>query len=174
MLRLNKPVLLGVILALSACSPALNWRASHAGPDGALNFLLPCKPDHASRPLPLAGETVELHMQGCEADGILFAVSWAELGDASRSAPVLAQWQAAMLATMRAEVPQTQLFALKGADVMPAAMRVRASGRRANGSVVQAQGVWFARGTRVFHAVMYADKLDENAAETFFSGFEFQ
>jgi hypothetical protein len=174
MLRFIKPALLGGILALSACSPALNWRAVAAGPDGALKLLLPCKPDRASRPMPLGGETVELHMLGCEADGTLFAVSWVELGDASRSGPVLAQWQAAMLATLRADAPQTLPFTLKGADAQPAAVRVRASGLRANGTAVQAQGVWFARGARVFHAVMYADTLNADGAETFFSGLEFQ
>jgi hypothetical protein len=174
MLRFIQPVLLGAILALSACSPALNWRESFAGPNHSLKFLLPCQPDHASRTMALGGESIELRMQGCEADGILFAVSWIELRDAGRSGAVLAQWQTAMLATMRADTPQSQSFALKGADVQPAAVRLHASGRRDNGSAVQAQGVWFARDGRVFHAVMYADKLDANAAETFFSGFEFQ
>lgn len=174
MLRFIKPALLGSILALSACSPALNWRESSAGPAGALKLLLPCKPDRASRPMPLAGETVDLHMLGCEADGILFAVSWAEMKDASRTGPALAQWQAAMLAALRASTPQVQPFALKGADAQPGAVRVSAGGQRPNGGAVQALGVWFARGAQVFHAVMYADKLNADGTETFFSGLEFQ
>lgn len=174
MLRFILPALLACILTLSACSPALNWRESPAGPDGALKTLLPCKPDRASRPQQLAGETVELHMLGCEADGLLFAVSWADVKEVNRTGPALAQWQAAMLAALQAGTPQLQPFALKGASAQPAAVRLSASGQRPDGRAVQAQGVWFARGSLVFHAVVYGERLGAEASDTFFSGIEFQ
>lgn len=175
MLRCILPALLGSILTLSACTPALNWRELRAGADGALKLLLPCKPDRASRPMPLlTGENVELHMLGCEADGILFAVSWADVRDASRTVAAQAQWQSAMLATLRAEAPQTQPFPLKGASAQPVAVRVRASGVQPQGGAVQAQGLWFARGSQVFHAVMYGERLGTDVTDTFFSGIEFQ
>lgn len=174
MFRFIVPALLGSILTLSACSPALNWRELRAGTDGALKILLPCKPDRASRPMPLAGQDVDLHMLGCEADGLLFAVAWADVKDVQHTGPALAQWQAAMLATLQARVPQVQPFALKGASVQPAAVRVSAGGQHADGRAVQAQGLWFARGSQVFHAVVYGERLGADVSDSFFSGIEFQ
>ena len=56
------------LLGLAACSPALNWRTV-ALPEAALTITLPCKPDHATRKVELAGTPVDLSMVGCEADG---------------------------------------------------------------------------------------------------------
>lgn len=175
MLRFKLLALLGSIVALmSACSPPLNWRERRFGDDAALKALLPCQPDQGSRQMPLAGAQVALHMAGCEAGGTLFAIAWADIKDAAQVGAALAQWQSAMLTTMQAASPQVTDFTLKGARAQPPAQRVVAAGRRQDGRAVVAQGVWFARGSQVFHAVMYADQLNPDAAETFFSGLEFQ
>lgn len=173
MFRFIIPAMAGSILALSACSPALNWREVPAGPDGGLKTLLPCKPDRTSRFQPLAGQNIELHMQGCEADGFLFAVSWADVKEGSLAGPALAQWQAAMLGAMQAATPQLQPFAVKGASAQPAAVRLSAGGKRPDGSAVQAQAVWFARGSQVFHAVVYGERISAEVGDTFFSAIEF-
>lgn len=173
MFRFLIPAMAGSILALSACSPALNWREVPAGPDGVLKTLLPCKPDRASRPQPLAGQNLELHMQGCEADGLLFAVSWADVKDVSLAEPALIQWQRAMLAALQAGSPQMQSFAVKGASTQPAAVRLGAGGKRPDGSAVQTQALWFARGSQVFHAVIYGERIGAEVTDMFFSGIEF-
>jgi hypothetical protein len=159
-------------LLLAACNPTFNWRDIHLG-DTGLDALLPCKPDQAQRSVPLAGRQVELQMLGCEAGGATFAVAVAPMGEAGLAATALAQWQAATLANMHAGAPQAQPLSVPGADARPPAVRLSASGRRADGGAVVAQAAWFVRGTRVFHAVMYADKPDPAVAETFFSGLRF-
>jgi hypothetical protein len=139
-----------------------------------LKGLLPCKPDQGSRQMPMAGVEVDMHMSGCEAGGALFAIAWVEVKEASQAGPALAQWQSAMLANMQAVTTQIADFSPRGASEQPKGVRVTATGRRQDGRAVLAQGAWFVRGTQVFHAVIYADKLNPDAVETFFSGLEFQ
>ena len=49
-------------------------------------------------------------------------------------------------------------------------LRVVASGQRADGKTVQSQAVYFSQGPRVYQAVIYADKLTADVADTFFGG----
>jgi hypothetical protein len=168
-----KPLFPLLLLALGACQPALNWResVSDASP---LTVLLPCKPDKATREVPMAGQTVALDMLGCDAAGATFAVSHARLADPMQAGPALAGWRTVVLANMQAtEVVETP-FTLPGTLGLPQAVRLRALGRRADGGAVAAQAVWFARVDRgavdVFHAVVYADRPDDGVANTFFDG----
>jgi hypothetical protein len=54
------------------------------------------------------------------------------------------------------------------------AVMVKATGQRANGQAVSSQAAYFAQGSQVFQAVMYADKIASDVAETFFSGMKFE
>lgn len=166
-------ILLACGALLAGCSPTLNWREVRVGSAG-LKALLPCKPDQGSRRMTLAGLEVEMQMAGCETGGALFAVAHVDLGDAGKAAATQAQWQAAMLANMQAGTPQLAPYRLKGAAVQPPPLRLSAQGRRADGSAVMAQAVWFVQEKHLYHAVIYADKVGSDAAEPFFSGFEFQ
>ena len=84
--------------SLLACSPTLNWR--EVRPEGvSLTMLLPCKPDRASKAVPLGGHPIRLSMTGCEAGGALFALAVAEVADPGQAAQVLAQWQSLTLPT---------------------------------------------------------------------------
>lgn len=160
-------------LLLAACSPSLNWR--EVRPAGAeLQALLPCKPDEGSRRQRLAGQDIDIHMLGCEAGGALFAISVAELGDPDRALAVQVQWQAHLLGNMQASVSSNSAYALKGAGAQLAPVRLSARGLRPDGRPVAAQGVWFARGTRLYHAVIYADTIRQEQSEPFFSGLAFQ
>ena len=165
----------GLLLALAACSPALNWRTV-ALPDAALTITLPCKPDHAARSVELAGLPVELAMVGCEADGATFAVSTTTLADAAQVATALTHWRVAVLARLgvapaqAADVP----FAPRNALPLPQSVRTTAEGRGPDGRALHAQAVWFARpaGTqmRLYHAVVLAPQARAEVANTFFSG----
>ncbi|MDO8719061.1 MAG: hypothetical protein Q7K20_08800 [Polaromonas sp.] len=170
------PAGLATLLALAACSPALNWR--EVRPDNTrLSLLLPCKPDKAEKIVPLGGQPATLRMWGCDAAGVTFAVAVADLGDPARAAPVLAQWQNLTLAHMKAGpvgAGTSQPLKLPGAADLPAPVRVVAQGRRADGSPVQGQAAYFAQGAQVFQAVIYATEITPEAAETFFSSFKFQ
>ncbi|WP_313302989.1 hypothetical protein [Diaphorobacter sp.] len=165
--------------ALWGCSPALNWRT--VAVDGAgLTLALPCKPDHGTRAIPMGAQTVNISMVGCEAHGKMFAISWMEGQDPASIAPKLTLWHAAVRAqlglppaapgTAAQEVP----FVPNGALGVPQSVRMKAQGKRPDGGDVQADAVWFARivqgRAQLLHGVVYSDKRDEGAADTFFQG----
>lgn len=154
---------------LAACEPTLNWRQV-ATDDASLTAMLPCKPDRASRDVTFAGEHLSVHMMGCEAGGATFAVSYAEVAGPGEAEKVLSRWRDATLANMQASAPRQSAFVPRGALALPSSVQVVAVGRRADGLPVLAHGAWFARGHQVYHAVVYADKLAPEVAETFFSG----
>jgi hypothetical protein len=166
---------LAAVLALSACSPALNWR--EVRPEGTrLQVLLPCKPDKAQKVVPLGGQATLLAMLGCEASGATFAVAVADVGDAAKAAPVLALWQALTLANMKAAPGSRQELPLRvpGASAQTPLVRLQAQGQRADGSAVHGQAAYFAQGAQVFQVVLYAPKIAPEAAETFFSSLKFE
>ena len=157
---------------LAACDPTFNWREVRLE-SSELVAMLPCKPDRATRPVSLAGQSLELTMAGCEAGGATFAVSHAALPEPSRANEVLVQWRQVTLANLRAAAPRDAAFSIKGALALPASVQTVVVGRRSDGLPVLAHAAWFARGAQVFHAVVYADKLNPEVAETFFSGLAF-
>ena len=171
--RLATLALAAAALTLTACSPSLNWRQvrSDAAP---LTLLLPCKPDRAQKEVPLGGVPVTLSMLGCEADGVTFAVSVADIGDTTRASAVLAQWQALTLAHMRAQAPNLQPAKVPGAGTDPAPVRVQARGQQADGRAVEGQALYFARGSLLVQAVVYAPRIAPEAADTFFGGLALQ
>ncbi len=167
-----------LFLLLPGCSPALNWRSVPLENAG-LTVLLPCKPDHATRPVDLGGRSADLVMVGCEADGATFAVSHMVVEDPSQAGAVLAQWRAAVLARMQAATSGdaeagATAFVPTGALALPQSVRLQAQGRRNDGSAVTAQAVWFARTegrqARLYHAVVYTATPRTAVADTFFAG----
>lgn len=166
-------LLLAGCAVLAGCNPTLNWRELTVG-DSGLKVLLPCKPDQGRRPVVLAGQALEMTMLGCEAGKALFVVAYVHLDAPEQAGAVQAQWQAAMLANMQAGPAHVTSQAIKGAAAQPAALQLRADGRREDGSAVMAQGVWFARDKQLYHAAVYADRLDAHAVEAFFAGLALQ
>jgi hypothetical protein len=165
--------LAAVMGLLSACNPTFNWREVRPD-DTRLALLLPCKPDKAEKMVPLGGRPTSLRLLGCDAGGATFAVAVADLGDAAHVAEVLTQWQALTLANMKAGAPQVTALALKGSAPTPAPVLVKAQGRRADGTAVSGQAAYFSQGTQVFQAVVYADKLSPDVAETYFGSLSFE
>ena len=156
------------VLGLSACSPAFNWREVRPD-DTALSLLLPCKPDKAQQTVPMGGQPAALTLLGCDAGGAAFAVAVADLGQAAAVPAVLAQWQAATLAGIRAGSPTRAPWVVPGALAAPAPELVRALGQRPDGSAVNSHALYFAHGTQVFQIVMLASTVTPEAAEMFFS-----
>jgi hypothetical protein len=168
-----------VLLALAACSPTFNWREVRPDNTG-LTLLLPCKPDKGEKAVPLGGPPTALRMLGCDVADATFAVAVADIGDASRAQAVLGQWQALTLANMKAApvgtgpgAAQAAPFVASGLAGVPA-LRVVASGQRADGRAVAGQAVYFSRGSQLFQVVLYADRIDPEVAETFFSSLKLQ
>lgn len=163
-----------ILLTATACSPTYNWRETRVE-NTPLTAMLPCKPDHGSRSVPLAGQAVTLTMLGCDAGDATFAIAWADLPPTrlpggSGYGTVLVQWKQAMLRNMQATASQDAAFALKGSLPLNEMTQVIAQGRRNDGKAVAAQAVWFVKGTQVFQAVVYADRLTPQMTEPYFGG----
>ena len=172
------------LLALTACSPAFNWR--EVRPDNtALTAMLPCKPDKGSKSVPLGGQPTELFMVGCEASGAMFAIASADMGDAQKAADVLVQWEQVTLANMKAaplagapgsagSATTTAPIKVPGAAALPAPVLITARGSRPDNSAVSSQAAYFVHGSQVFQAVIYADSISPEVAEAFFSNLKLQ
>jgi hypothetical protein len=163
------PILIA-LLVLSACSPTFNWRELR--PAGTpLQALMPCKPEHASRTVPLAGAGTELHLHSCDAGGLSFAVAWAELGDPVRVDAALAQWPRASIASLRlapelADSPEARWdLQMPGA---PKARGLAVQGTGPQGQQVQMRAAYFARGSQVYQAAVYGPSLPVEVTTTFF------
>ena len=176
------PALLVIATSLTACNPTFNWRDVRS--EGtALSLLMPCKPDKAEKKVPLGDSPVALRLLGCDAGDATFAVAVADVGDVSRVAAVLAQWQSGTLANMKAPpvgklsdgiATEVVLLKLTGAALQPPAVLIKARGQRADGTAVNGQAAYFVQGTQVFQAVMYAAEIKPEVAETFFSSLKFE
>lgn len=165
----------GALLAAGlavGCSPTFNWREVRAEPT-PLTAILPCKPDRVTREVPMANRKVELTALSCEAGGATFALLFADIGESARLGEVLAQWNIATLANLRNAGGQATPFRPPGALALPQSVQVVAAGQR-HGSKVESHAAYFAQGSRVYQAVIYAGQLRPEAVDGFFSGLRFQ
>jgi hypothetical protein len=159
---------------LMACNPTFNWRTVRA--DGApLQALMPCKPDAASRQVPLGGVPTALQMRSCDAGGLTFAVAWADVGEAARVEPALRGWQQATLVAVRADAasgaePRPQVR-VSGADRAEA---LSARGLDHRGEPIEVRAVHVVRGTHLHQAAIYGPSIDDDVARTFFEGLQVQ
>jgi len=173
MLRLPLVAGLAGVCALAACSPTFNWREVRVEPTG-LRAMLPCKPEKGSRPVSMGERSVDMHVVGCETGGATYAVMHADIGDAAGAGEVLQQWRAVTIKNMRGAVAKENPFVPPGATGLAQSTQFIAAGQRPDGSPVEGHAGYFAKGSRVFQAVVYAGKLKAEMTESFFSGLAFQ
>jgi hypothetical protein len=157
-------------MAVSACSPTFNWREVRleAAP---LQALMPCKPEAAQRSVPLAGTPTELHLLACETGGLQFAIAWAGLDVAAQVPQALAAWRSASLKAIAVRSEPGDEASTAWVVSVPGATQtlgVQASGQNPAGGAVQTRAVYFARGTQVFQAAVYGERLPAEALEAFF------
>jgi len=168
-----KTAVLAGAAALAACSPTLDWREVRV--DGAgLKAVFPCRPDQETRQVAMASRAVSVQALACRAGGSTFAVMAADIGGPAAAGAVLKQWQAASLAGMRSEGARTTLFHPRGALELPESVQLVAAGRRPDGSRVQSQAAYFARGAHAYQAVIYTSELKPEVADPFFAGIRFE
>ncbi len=167
---------------LAGCNPSLNWREVRIK-ESPLVALLPCKPEFSSRQVNLGGQTVDIHLSSCSADDASFGIAMTRLAAGSTGeqlATAQNHWRLAALANIGLSPSNNQTPpALREAPLRLAGLAapqtlVSATGKRPGGAAVQFNGVWFQKGTHVFHAVIYADKINNDMAEPFFSGLQIQ
>lgn len=97
-------------LNLAACTPTFNWR--EVGFDQAgVTAVLPCKPDRGTRPVQLAGQSLNLSMLGCEAGGAMFTVSVLELPTGGSAQVVLQDLRAQSKASFSKELQSGRFIA---------------------------------------------------------------
>jgi len=168
--------LMALSVGLVACSPEQNWRQTAF--DGTnLKAQLPCKPDRATREVPLGGTPVSLAVVGCESGDAMLAVMTATLSPGVDVQAVLQGWQQATLANLQVVKPeQMKPWQRNGFLPLGASQRLEALGRRAEGQAVSVHAVWgaFIEGDhlRVVHAVIYAPKAQPELAQTLFDGLQ--
>ena len=167
--RLRASAALFVLLALSACSPALNWREVRGG-DAPYTVLLPAKPASHARPVELGGVKTSLQMTAAEADDMNFAIASAAIEDESQRKAALAFMQQAMVQNIRGTVTQQKTVTLKDGTVMN---EVQARGMAPNGRAMALFGRFGLKDERVYQVVAIGpqDKLTPEIADTFLSSF---
>ena len=162
--------------ALGACSPVFNWREVPIADDG-LVALLPCKPDHATRHLPLGtgngSASVEVDMTGCEAGGATFAVAHATAEDAAQADAWMRAWRAATRSQLAgAAIVETPATVPRAAG-SPTPMRIEVPQQGAGGPA-SAHMLWFAqqRGgkTALYQATVLGRPASPEAPGVFFEG----
>ena len=169
-------------IGLAGCNPSLNWREVRVK-DSSLVALLPCKAEASSRQVNLGGQTVDIHLSSCNAGDATFGVAVTRLSTDSASEQLDAaqqHWRLATLANIglapsenqNASIIRETPIQVKGLAANQ--ILVAASGKRPGGDVVQMNGIWFRQGAQLFHAVIYADKINNDMAEPFFSGLKIQ
>jgi hypothetical protein len=168
-----KTAVLAGAAALGACSPTLDWREVRVDAAG-LKAVFPCKPDRETRQVALADRPVSVQALACRAGGSTFAVMAADIGGPAAAGDVLRQWRAASLAGMAGDTVRATPFQPRGALELPESVQVVAAGRRPDGSKVQSQAAYFARGSHAFQTVIYTSELKPEVAEPFFAGIRFE
>lgn len=167
--RLPAPLSIVVIGALVACSPALNWREIRP-PDSVVTAMFPCKPDHHSRRVTVAGAELAMQLSSCTASDAVYALSRINTGQADRVTPVLEALRQAAMENIGGPTSVKGVQSVPGMAPHPLAQRLAWSGVRADGSPIAAQATFFTQGTQVYQATVVSTRLDAEAVDTFFSG----
>ena len=155
------------LIGLAACSPVLDWRELR--PQGwGLVASLPCRPDHQTRQVPLAGASVSLEMTLCRTDDHTFALTTAAMSDPTQVGPALAALLAAAQANVGGRITSEQAARVAGMTPQPGALRRQLIGQLPDGQPVHEQVLVFARGLRVFQATLVGPQADEARAAPFF------
>lgn len=170
---MHRSILAACLLFAAACTPSLNWRELPVDATG-LKATFPCKPDTVERKAQFTpGREVVLHAMACEAAGASFVVLRADVGSQAELAAALVQFKKASAATIHSTVVSDKPWQPPGAlGLADSAMMVTRAPRE--GGELQAQSAYFARGTSVYQAAVYARKLKPEMTEPFFTGLRFE
>jgi len=168
---LTRRALAMLALGLCGCDPALDWREVTL-PDTPLHAELPCRPGRFERTLRVGGESVKLFMLSCEAEGVTFGLSTAELADSAKVEPLLS----ALLAASREAIHgqgSTVPWQPPGSTPFRGNASAHYSGLRPDGMAVEESIQVFGRGTRVYEAIAVGRSLPPAVAEPFREGLFF-
>jgi hypothetical protein len=162
-----------LLVALAACSPALDWRELR--PAGtALQLQLPCRPASHERSLALAGTPVQLALYACNAGGQTWGLAAANLQDPARVGPALDELRRSGMANIGASAGSPLPLQVSGATPNERSGRLALAGRLPDGQAVQMQLAVFTHGTQVFQATVLGPALPADATDNFFAALRFK
>jgi hypothetical protein len=171
---MTRALCVAALFLAAGCTPTFNWRELPIGSTG-LDATFPCKPDRVENKVELApGRPLVLHAVGCEAGGATFVVLYGDVGDARVLDDTLAQWKKASLVKMKSADAKEQPWQPAHALGLSQSAIVRASGQSPGGKPVQSHAAYFARGSSVFQAAIYARDVQPEMSEPFFAGLRFE
>jgi hypothetical protein len=149
-----------------ACTPALNWREVH--PEGsAAQLLFPCKPSSHAREMDLAGARAKVSLYACEASGMTFALTFAELNDPFRVPEALQAWRRAAQENIGAAQSQVAPSQVLGQTPHAQSGVFQMQGRRADGSPLASHVLLAVKGTQVIQVTVLGSTLQDAAVDTF-------
>ncbi|MDO9316352.1 MAG: hypothetical protein Q7T97_17600 [Burkholderiaceae bacterium] len=159
---------MAIVGLVAACSPALDWRDTLV-PDSGASAVFPCKPDAHVRQVVLAGAGRKMHLASCMAADTVYAVSHVDVGDLGQVTEAMQALRALAAENVggaaKVIAPQT----VPGMTPHPLAERLAVAGKRSDGSVIEAQAIFFTQATVVYQATVVGGHLDPDAVDTFFS-----
>ena len=168
------PILLAIACALVAagCSPALDWREFI--PEGsAVQVAFPCRPDRQARDLDLVGARVRMEMLACAAEGMTFALAYADVAEPAGVGPALAALRATAAANIQAPAPEAVPLSVPGMTPNPQAARLALQGRLPDGAVVREHAAFFSHGLRVYQASVIGAAPTPAAIDAFVASLRF-
>lgn len=158
--------------ALTACSPALDWRETQFEGSGIVASF-PCRPDRYARVVTVAGAKAQMDMLTCAAGGATYALSFFDVADPAAVTPALADLRALAAANLGAPSPQAAPLEIKGMTANAQSARLTIAGRLPDGAAVQESAAFFVKGLRIYQATAIGAKLAPEALDTFFTGLKF-
>lgn len=148
----------------------MDWRVVKPAGFG-LEVAFPCRPSSLTREVTLANHRVEMAMHACAAGGSTFAVGAVTLADVRDVDSTLMSLRDAAARNLGVEpIAALQPMAVPGMTPQARAGRVTLSGRRPDGSAVVEHLALFARGARVYQAMVVGDRPQAEAVVEFFAG----
>ncbi len=152
----------------AGCSPVLDWREVRP-PGTAIALTFPCKPTSHVRKLTLAGTPVDVAMHVCDAGGLTWALTVAEVDDPRRVTVALRELRAAAQANLRVAPAPLLAVHVAGATPNEQAGQAQLNGVRADGQPVQEVVMFFARATQVYQATVLGQQVSPDLVQTFLS-----
>lgn len=165
---------MAIMAALSACTPAYDWRDVHGTAAVPFSVLMPAKPTIRSRSINLDGVQFVMTLTVAEVKGVTYAVSSAQLPESAKPLAALHALETALLSniggTIKDEKSSAAADAIATIDIQAAGAPTAASG----GQPTLLYARFTAQGQHIYQVVVLGrDKaISRNAVDTFFTSFK--